>query len=163
MRNTMGDIALSSGFQRLLGSSYYPVVRSGRSGHPVRRCHGYRLVGYTGHRKWTCQRPSDLCPRSADNGAGSAYTLLFVTLPASAPFIVSGMKQAEPFSSSLMSAKYIPILTGLGLGQLLHFGRAQFHGAGHGHHVRYYSHRTALRQTPFSPWNKPSTDAGGLI
>mgnify|MGYP001055208786 CR=1 FL=1 len=26
-------------------------------------------------------------------GAGSAYTLLFVTLPASAPFIVSGMKQ----------------------------------------------------------------------
>ncbi len=58
-------------------------------------------------------------------GAGSAYTLLFVTLPASAPFIVSGMKQGWAFSwRSLMSAEiFIPILTGLGLGQLLHFGR----------------------------------------
>ena len=58
-------------------------------------------------------------------GAGSAYTLLFVTLPASAPFIVSGMKQGWAFSwRSLMSAEiFVPILTGLGLGQLLHFGR----------------------------------------
>ena len=56
-------------------------------------------------------------------GAGSAYTRLFVTLPASAPFIVSGMKQGWAFSwRSLMSAEiFVPILTGLG--QLLHFGR----------------------------------------
>lgn len=41
-------------------------------------------------------------------GAGSAYTLLFVTLPASAPFIVSGMKQGWAFSwRSLMSAEIL--------------------------------------------------------
>ncbi len=58
-------------------------------------------------------------------GAGAAYTLLFVTLPASAPFVVSGMKQGWAFAwRSLMSAEiYVTILTGFGLGQLLHFGR----------------------------------------
>ena len=48
-----------------------------------------------------------------------------VILPASLPFLVSGMKQGWAFAwRSLMAAEiYVTILTGFGLGQLLHFGR----------------------------------------
>lgn len=58
-------------------------------------------------------------------GSGSLHTLLFVTLPAAAPFVVSGMKQGWAFAwRSLMAAEiYVAILTGFGLGQLLHYGR----------------------------------------
>jgi NitT/TauT family transport system permease protein len=58
-------------------------------------------------------------------GARPIYTLLFVTLPASLPFIVSGMKQGWAFAwRSLMAAEiYVTILTGFGLGHLLHYGR----------------------------------------
>lgn len=58
-------------------------------------------------------------------GCGPADTLIHVTLPASAPFVVSGLKQGWAFAwRSLMSAEiFVPVLTGFGLGQLLHFGR----------------------------------------
>jgi NitT/TauT family transport system permease protein len=58
-------------------------------------------------------------------GSRSFHTLLFVTLPASLPFVVSGMKQGWAFAwRSLMAAEiYVTILTGLGLGHLLHYGR----------------------------------------
>lgn len=58
-------------------------------------------------------------------GCGPLETLLHVTLPASAPFIVSGLKQGWAFAwRSLMSAEiFVPVITGFGLGQLLHFGR----------------------------------------
>jgi NitT/TauT family transport system permease protein len=48
-----------------------------------------------------------------------------VILPASLPFLVSGMKQGWAFAwRSLMAAEiYVTILTGFGLGHLLHFGR----------------------------------------
>jgi len=48
-----------------------------------------------------------------------------VILPASLPFVVSGMKQGWAFAwRSLMAAEiYVTILTGFGLGQLLHYGR----------------------------------------
>src|SRR5713101_254960 len=48
-----------------------------------------------------------------------------VILPAALPFIVSGMKQGWAFAwRSLMAAEiFVSILTGFGLGQLLHFGR----------------------------------------
>ena len=48
-----------------------------------------------------------------------------VILPASLPFLVSGMKQGWAFAwRSLMAAEiYVTILTGFGLGQLLHYGR----------------------------------------
>src|SRR5437867_7919663 len=48
-----------------------------------------------------------------------------VILPAALPFIVSGMKQGWAFAwRSLMAAEiYVSILTGFGLGQLLHQGR----------------------------------------
>jgi NitT/TauT family transport system permease protein len=58
-------------------------------------------------------------------GAKPLYTLAFVMLPASLPFIVSGMKQGWAFAwRSLMAAEiYVTILTGFGLGQLLENGR----------------------------------------
>jgi NitT/TauT family transport system permease protein len=48
-----------------------------------------------------------------------------VILPAALPFIVSGMKQGWAFAwRSLMAAEiFVTVLTGFGLGQLLHFGR----------------------------------------
>lgn len=87
-------------------------------------------------------------------GAGSAYTLLFVTLPG----LCSIHRQRHEAGLGLLLALpdvrrnfcSHPDRTGIGTAPALR-KRAQFHGAGHGHHVRYYSHRTALRQTPFLP------------
>src|SRR4029434_8447009 len=58
-------------------------------------------------------------------GSRGMHTWLKVILPASLPFIVSGMKQGWAFAwRSLMAAEiYVTILTGFGLGHLLHYGR----------------------------------------
>lgn len=58
-------------------------------------------------------------------GSKGLHTWFNVILPASLPFIVSGMKQGWAFAwRSLMAAEiYVTILTGFGLGQLLHYGR----------------------------------------
>lgn len=58
-------------------------------------------------------------------GAGKLYTLVHVTLPASAPFVVSGMKQGWAFAwRSLMAAEiYVAVVSGFGIGQYLHYGR----------------------------------------
>jgi NitT/TauT family transport system permease protein len=58
-------------------------------------------------------------------GSNGVHTWVFVMLPASLPFIVSGMKQGWAFAwRSLMAAEiYVTILTGFGLGHLLHYGR----------------------------------------
>src|SRR3954449_3425000 len=58
-------------------------------------------------------------------GSKRLHMWLKVILPASLPFIVSGMKQGWAFAwRSLMAAEiFVTILTGIGLGQLLHFGR----------------------------------------
>jgi len=58
-------------------------------------------------------------------GSRRFHTLLFVTAPASMPFVISGMKQGWAFAwRSLMAAEiYVTILTGMGLGHLLHYGR----------------------------------------
>jgi NitT/TauT family transport system permease protein len=58
-------------------------------------------------------------------GSRGFHTWFTVIMPASLPFIVSGMKQGWAFAwRSLMAAEiYITILTGLGLGNLLHYGR----------------------------------------
>jgi NitT/TauT family transport system permease protein len=58
-------------------------------------------------------------------GSGQFHTWFKVILPASLPFIVSGMKQGWGFAwRSLMGAEiYVTILTGFGLGHLLHYGR----------------------------------------
>jgi NitT/TauT family transport system permease protein len=58
-------------------------------------------------------------------GSRGLHTWVTVIIPASLPFIVSGMKQGWAFAwRSLMAAEiYITILTGFGLGHLLHFGR----------------------------------------
>jgi NitT/TauT family transport system permease protein len=58
-------------------------------------------------------------------GSQGFHTLRAVVLPASLPFVVSGMKQGWAFAwRSLMAAEiYVTILTGSGLGILLHYGR----------------------------------------
>ena len=58
-------------------------------------------------------------------GSNQLHTWVKVIIPASLPFIVSGMKQGWGFAwRSLMGAEiYVTILTGFGLGQLLHYGR----------------------------------------
>jgi len=58
-------------------------------------------------------------------GSKRLHTWVKVILPASLPFIVSGMKQGWAFAwRSLMAAEiYVTILSGFGLGQLLNNGR----------------------------------------
>lgn len=58
-------------------------------------------------------------------GSRRLHIWLKVILPAALPFIVSGMKQGWAFAwRSLMAAEiFVTILTGFGLGQLLHYGR----------------------------------------
>src|SRR5213596_417746 len=65
-------------------------------------------------------------PRAAlTMGSKRLHIWLKVILPAALPFIVSGMKQGWAFAwRSLMAAEiFVTILTGFGLGQLLHYGR----------------------------------------
>jgi len=58
-------------------------------------------------------------------GSVGLHTWLRVMLPAALPFIVGGMKQGWAFAwRSLMAAEiYVTILSGFGLGHLLHYGR----------------------------------------
>src|SRR5208282_2717535 len=58
-------------------------------------------------------------------GSRRLHTWIKVIVPASLPFIVSGMKQGWAFAwRSLMAAEiYVTILTGVGLGNLLNYGR----------------------------------------
>ncbi len=61
-------------------------------------------------------------------GSKGFHTWIHVILPASFPSILGGMKQGWAFAwRSLMAAEiYVTILTGFGLGQLLHYGRELF-------------------------------------
>jgi NitT/TauT family transport system permease protein len=58
-------------------------------------------------------------------GSRGLHTWFRVMLPAALPFVVSGMKQGWAFAwRSLMAAEiYVTIITGFGLGHLLHYGR----------------------------------------
>lgn len=58
-------------------------------------------------------------------GSRGLHTWTKVIIPAALPFIVTGMKQGWAFSwRSLMAAEiYVTILTGFGLGHLLHYAR----------------------------------------
>ena len=58
-------------------------------------------------------------------GSKPLHKWIYVIFPASLPFLVSGMKQGWAFAwRSLMAAEiYVTILTGFGLGHLLHYGR----------------------------------------
>ena len=61
-------------------------------------------------------------------GSHGMHTWSMVILPASMPFVVSGMKQGWAFAwRSLMAAEiYVSVMTGIGLGRLLDFAR-DFH------------------------------------
>ncbi len=58
-------------------------------------------------------------------GSGGMHTVFHVLLPGAMPAILSGLKQGWAFAwRSLMAAEiYVTILTGYGLGHLLHYGR----------------------------------------
>lgn len=58
-------------------------------------------------------------------GSDGMHALLFVSLPAALPQMLSGMKQGWAFAwRSLMAAEiYVTVLSGFGLGHLLHYGR----------------------------------------
>jgi len=58
-------------------------------------------------------------------GSKGLHTWIKVMLPAALPFLVGGMKQGWAFAwRSLMAAEiYVTILSGFGLGHLLHYGR----------------------------------------
>ena len=58
-------------------------------------------------------------------GSTGLHMWFKVILPAALPFIVSGVKQGWAFAwRSLMAAEiYVTIITGFGLGHLLHYGR----------------------------------------
>src|SRR5437870_199376 len=58
-------------------------------------------------------------------GSSDFHTWIHVIVPAALPAIVSGVKQGWAFAwRSLMAAEiYVTILTGFGLGHLLHYGR----------------------------------------
>jgi len=58
-------------------------------------------------------------------GSRGLHTVLHVMLPGALPAIVSGLKQGWAFAwRSLMAAEiFVTILTGFGLGHLLHYGR----------------------------------------
>lgn len=58
-------------------------------------------------------------------GSKGLHTWIKVIIPAALPYIISGMKQGWAFAwRSLMAAEvYITVLTGFGLGNLLHYGR----------------------------------------
>jgi NitT/TauT family transport system permease protein len=58
-------------------------------------------------------------------GSDGLHKWTRVILPASLPFLISGMKQGWAFAwRSLMAAEiFVTILTGFGLGHLLHYGR----------------------------------------
>lgn len=58
-------------------------------------------------------------------GSEGLHQWIHVILPASLPFLLTGMKQGWAFAwRSLMAAEiYVTILSGFGLGHLLHYGR----------------------------------------
>jgi NitT/TauT family transport system permease protein len=91
----------------------------------VNRTRGPVRVSYHCDRQRRSQRAADLRPRRPDDGSKRLHTWVHVILPASLPFVVSGMKQGWAFAwRSLMAAEiYVTILTGFGLGHLLHYGR----------------------------------------
>jgi len=86
---------------------------------------GNSLVGSHRDRDRRAQCSADLSPRRVDHGV-QAITHVVQSDPAAAlPFIVSGMKQGWALPGvSLMAAEiFVTILSGFGLGQLLHYGR----------------------------------------
>ena len=127
MEDTFGSLAL--GLQTLPSVCWVPLalvwfgqakVRCcswlswGRSGRSSSR----RIMALAPSRRSMPVRPARWGRRVCINGLESI-------LPASLPFLVSGMKQGWAFAwRSLMAAEiYVTILTGFGLGHLLHYGR----------------------------------------
>ncbi len=69
--------------------------------------------------------PTALIEVARSMGSRRFHTVIFVLFPAALPQLFSGMKQGWAFAwRSLMAAEiYVTVMSGLGLGQLLHYGR----------------------------------------
>ena len=109
----------------LLGPACVVVVRTDGSRYAFRGSNGHALVGSDRHGNWRAQRAANLRRAALTMGSKRLHMWFKVILPAALPFIVSGMKQGWAFAwRSLMAAEiFVTILTGFGLGQLLHYGR----------------------------------------
>src|SRR5437870_10870724 len=111
--------------QRVLGSSRASVVRANGGSHALCRGYGNALVSRDSTDTGVRHVPPIYCRAALTMGSKRLHIWLKVILPAALPFIVSGMKQGWAFAwRSLMAAEiFVTILTGFGLGQLLHYGR----------------------------------------
>ena len=126
-QDTIGTLAL--GLQTLPSVCWVPacvvVVRTDGSRYAFRGSNGHALVGSDRNGNWRAQRAANLRRAALTMGSKRLHMWFKVILPAALPFIVSGMKQGWAFAwRSLMAAEiFVTILTGFGLGQLLHYGR----------------------------------------
>ena len=156
MRNTIGVLAL--GFQGLPSVCWVPlaILWFGQEEAAILFVVVMGTVWSVilATEKWTCQRPSDLCPRSTDNGS---RLCLHAALCHASGFCSIHRQRYEAGLGLFLALPDVrrnfcshPDRTGIGTAPALR-KRTQFHGAGHGHHVRYYSHRPALRQTHLLP------------
>ena len=127
VEDTVGSVAL--GFQTLPSVCWVPLalIWFGQSEErdAVRRGDGHHLVGDDRDQPRRPQHPADLGRAARTMGSQGFHRWTRVVLPASLPFLVTGMKQGWAFAwRSLMAAEiYVTILTGFGLGHLLHYGR----------------------------------------
>ena len=97
-------------------------------------------------------------------GSKGLHTWIKVILPASLPYLVGGMKQGWAFAwRSLMAAEiFVTILTGFGLGQLLHYG-SELHAMDQvvASHARHRHHRPRRRPHPLLALGEISSAAAG--
>jgi NitT/TauT family transport system permease protein len=125
--DTIGTLAL--GLQTLPSVCWVPLASCG-SGKPKQPC----SLSWSWERSVVVVIATDTGVRhvppiyrraALTMGSKRLHIWLKVILPAALPFIVSGMKQGWAFAwRSLMAAEiFVTILTGFGLGQLLHYGR----------------------------------------
>ena len=96
-----------------------------RGGDAFRGGDGHDLVGHHRDRSRSAQYSPIYARAARTMGSEGFHKWTRVILPASLPFLVSGVKQGWAFAwRSLMAAEiYVTILSGFGLGQILHYGR----------------------------------------
>ena len=125
LQETMGGLssACKVPSQHLLGATRRCLwFGLNRERHSVRRPHGIVALGNDRHGRRSQADAEDLRQAGRNLGARGFKLFWHVLLPASLPFIVSGLKQGWAFAwRSLIQAEMIYL--SLGLGQLLMMGR----------------------------------------
>ena len=99
----------------LLGTTRGAVVRIDRKGHFVCGAHGLVALGNDRYGRWSKQMPKIYGMAGRNLGASGFKLFWHVLLPASLPFIVSGLKQGWAFAwRSLIQAEMIFLSWALG-------------------------------------------------